>query len=841
MANLILGRPCTCAALAAFCMLPALAGPSAKGGAGAISETGFDFSMTETAQHLPAGYFEKHVRDKDQHALWVAAYRQLQSELAPKRPLSDEELFRDHVDLSFPGLEATRRAFEGGDVAGARREFAAFLSRRFPQQSPVAQDPDALTGWQRKVVGWCEGFLTGKIGPLASSGEFYTLAPGERFSYATLDPVGLNNYDWNQLVVWTQPVGRYIEGYAATGEQAYLSEAERIVDDWYDEYAGQGLANQRLLTFDGEGRFRQGNLGHAAIEFTPWEHWALAQGRLSRLLELAPHIDQTSDPERLAIRMTKIAVEDLSLLALRLPHYWVNFASYIGNDTCRQVVPFAFLERAQEWFALGYEAQTRSYAADSFPDGSTNDFSESYQLAYLRCYQQTRAILDAHAEHDRFPVDRDAFARERENSFEWRLYTSMPDLSPHTFNDCPRSRGPQETADILRQLDWCGRDDLRWLATERREGTPPEHTSYPFRTHDPSWAGIYAMRSDWGPDAVYLAVDFGPFAFNDAHGHADYSSFNLFAYGSDLIVDPACGIYGQPVHRLVDKAPQTHNAIMIDGVGQEVASTPGRPSVFEEPIHSWVTNSVFDAAWGRYDFPGGRGHSRIVWSAKPDYFLIVDTLHGDGVHQVRQNFTLAPFLTPAVEDNAARTAEADSANILILPADARPAPEIVKGRTEPMHEGWVMWEDRKERTPTPAVVYDWEAEFPASVETVLYPTPGGTTADVEVTRTRSAPDSGAVLVTVTTPRGQDQFVITRSVGRHEFPDAGIGFEGRMAMVRRVDGEVTAVGLLGAAYLALPEATVLAAEPADASIAVADGEWIVGDGAGTITVTGRGER
>ena len=34
----------------------------------------FDFSTTEAAKHLPAGYFEKHVRDGEAYAGWVQAY-----------------------------------------------------------------------------------------------------------------------------------------------------------------------------------------------------------------------------------------------------------------------------------------------------------------------------------------------------------------------------------------------------------------------------------------------------------------------------------------------------------------------------------------------------------------------------------------------------------------------------------------------------------------------------------------------------------------------------------------------------------------------------------------------
>ena len=794
----------------------------------------FDFSTTHAAKHLPGDYFEEQVRKKEQYVRWMTAQRELLAQLAPARPLSDEELFRDQVDLGFPGLEATRVALEKGDTASARKAFLAFFMERFAQQEPNMSAVEEPTGWTRKVTGWCEDYLAGRIGPLRSSKVYYTLASGQTFDFRTFDPVGMNNYDWNEINVWRVPVQFYILGYEMTGRTEYLSEGVRIANSWYDTYAGQGRANSRGLSFDAKGTFRQGNIGHAAIEFTSWEHWAVAQGRLRRMLELAPYVSRTDEPEELAIRTAKMAAEDLELLALRLPHYWGNFASYIGHDMCGLAVPFAFFKKAPAWFQLGLEAITRSYAADSFPDGATNDFSTSYVLAYLTPYAKVRGIVEKYGEQDRFTLDKEAFASEREKSFEWLLYTSMPDLSPATFNDSWRPRGIGDAAGLLRQLDWCGRDDFRWLATERKEGTPPRYASYPFRTHAPSWAGIYAMRSDWGPDAVYLAVDFGPYSFNDSHGHADYGSVNLFAYGNDLVIDPACQVYGHPLHEKIDKAPQTHNAVMIDGVGQHVGSTSGRPQVFEEPIRTWVTNAVFDAAWGTYEFPGGPAHSRLVWFVKPHYCLIVDTLVGKGKHKVRQNFTLAPFLKPASEGNAARTSEPDRANVLILPTDSRPAPVIVKGRTEPMYGGWACWGG--DRIPSPAVVYAFEAEFPAGTETILYPTPPGVTATVAVTRETAEGGTGAALVTVETPAGTDRFVVARGEGRHTFPGESISFEGRVAFARCVAGRAISIGMVGGRSLRVAGLEITAEAPTDASLQFSDGRWGVGDGKGAIRLS-----
>ena len=793
----------------------------------------FDFSKTVAAKHLPPGYYEKYVQTKD-YDRWVAAYRDLQPKLAPKRPITDQELFRRFIDLSLPGLEECAKLFADDDVAGARKAFASYFINRFAQREPARRDISSVTGWKRKVINWCEGYLVGRIGPLRSSKNFYTLLPGEKFDYRNIDPVGLNNYDWHQLATWEQPVAHYLDSYAVCGKEEYLNEAVRIINDWYDGFAGQGRANIDLLNFDEDGRFRQGNLGHAAIEFTPWTHFAPSEGRPRVFQKLMPFIAKFSDPEELAIRLTKIAIEDLSLMEQRLPHYWGNFANIIGNDTCRLSIRFGFLKNAPHWFQLGYKTATRNYTTDSFADGSMKDLTESYLHSYLVQYLKAGKLIDEFEDRERFPLDKEAFARERMKTFEWLLYTSMPDLSAPTFNDTFRPRGvtKDSVTEPLRQLDWCGRPDLRWLATERAEGTPPKHNSYPFQTHDPSWAGIYVMRSGWGAQAVYLAVDFGP--YGGAHGHPDYGSMNIFAYGSDLIVDPACGIYGQPIHLKVDKAPQTHNAIMVDGVGQVHGRTTHRPNWFEEPIHSWVTNEVFDAAWGSYVFPNGQKHERTIWYAKPEYFMVIDTLPGEGAHKVRQNFTLAPFLNPKIEGNAARTQEQERANILIMPADERPAPEVIKGNTEPMYEGWVMWDDAGKRVPAPAVVYNFESKFPAGLETILFPTPAGAQSDIKVTRKVSG-GGKAVLLKIVSGEATDLFVIARGPGPHSFSERGIVFDGRVAAIRSVKGVVKSAGMLGGTKLQFNDLVVSADSPTDASMRFTNGKWIVGDGKSKISI------
>jgi hypothetical protein len=781
----------------------------------------FDWYQTQASQRLPTNYWDAAIDNQAGYTNWMLVQGELECALASNTPLTDTALFDQHIDLDYPGLEATRTAFNGGSLAAARSNFTAFILNRFPQQTPSGSGSN---------VPRSENYLAGVLGPLTSSQVNYTMGPGELFDWSTFDPRGLNNYDFTAFNFWQLPIRHYLEDFASTGNTQYIGEAEFLVNGWYDAYAGQALPNVHLLSFEEGGLFRQGTLGAGAIEMTPWEHFAVAEGRLKVAVNnLLPYLSHTADPEELGMRLTMIAVEDLGLIAYRLPHYAGNFASIIGVDTYKWAVPFGFLEESTNWFNLAYGIAFTNYLTDSFPDGSTIDLSEAYLDSYLTTYYKAQTVVDEYGEQARFPLDAAAFSNEIEKTFEWLLYTSAPDLSPPTFNDCNR-RPWWGIADVvvppLEQLDWLGRDDLRWLATLRTEGTPPLHASFPFETHAESWAGVYAMRNNWSNDAVYLAVDFGP--FGSAHGHPDYGSINMKAYGYDLIIDPAAGNYGQPEYNLIDTAPQTHNTIMIDGAGQWLGPTSSRPAWFSQPITTWVTNPIFDAAWGTYQFFSGLNHRRIVWFARPGYYLVVDSLPDSGVHEVRQSFQMPPHYNPVPEGNAARTHDPSRANLLVLPADNRPAPQIITGQTSPLHVGWATWSSQTARTPVPAIVYTHNATFPYGMETILFPTRQGDAANVTVNRETAQEGDTGVLVDVTAGTERDRFAVAHVPGLYTFPGAGITFEGTMAMIHEEADLITSIGLLGAEYLAVSYLTITSATPVDVELELIDGEWSVGE-------------
>jgi hypothetical protein len=83
----------------------------------------------------------------------------------------------------------------------------------------------------------------------------------------------------------------------------------------------------------------------------------------------------------------------------------------------------------------------------------------------------------------------------------------------------------------------------------------------------------HAMLRTNGPGKLTAAMTFGP--YGGFHGHYDKNSFVFFGHGEELAVDPgraASQAYRLPIHRDWYKATAGHNAILVDGKGQNAAN-----------------------------------------------------------------------------------------------------------------------------------------------------------------------------------------------------------------------------------------------------------------------------
>jgi len=320
------------------------------------------------------------------------------------------------------------------------------------------------------------------------------------------------------------------------------------------------------------------------------------------------------------------------------------------------------------------------------------------------------------------------FIEIREKMIEYLAYVTWPD-------ELARRRKRARSVPHLP-----GRGDLDYIQSGGTEGTRPEYASYPMRSGDPCYAGTYFMRSGWSSEAVVLRVRFGPIQYKySQHGLGDVGDIGVWGHGMLLLPHlyhhPRTGEFAVYGDRSFQGDGRSENTISVDGVGQSRANRVSRTA---RPLDNpWVTTPVFDYVRGSYQFDRKRVVAKHAWAilfVKPDYFVIIDRVDGDdNTHHYRMKYQLHHELMAVADGTQVIGIKDGQPRIVVAPVRRDIELSIIEGQREPYYEGWRLHApDRAELAP--ALIYEWEEQSPARVETVIWPVEPGKPADLNVSR-----------------------------------------------------------------------------------------------------------
>ena len=150
---------------------------------------------------------------------------------------------------------------------------------------------------------------------------------------------------------------------------------------------------------------------------------------------------------------------------------------------------------------------------------------------------------------------------------------------------------------------------------------------------------------------------------------------------------------------------------------------------------------------------------RAIMFVKPDYFVIIDRIDGDGKpHEYRMKYQLHHDLTAEADGVKVLGSKAGTPRVVVVPSRDDLKLSIVKGQKEPYYEGWHLYAPDK-AAPAPALIYQWREKTPAQVETLIWPVAPGVSASIELTR--QVADG---VVTLTVRRGKCVDVISCGPG-----------------------------------------------------------------------------
>lgn len=177
------------------------------------------------------------------------------------------------------------------------------------------------------------------------------------------------------------------------------------------------------------------------------------------------------------------------------------------------------------------------------------------------------------------------------------------------------------------------------------EHRAPQNMSYPE-------GGYYLLGDRWGqPDEIRCVVDCGGLGYPSiaAHGHADALSFQLFAGGLPIFVDPGTYAYqSDPIWRNYFRSTRGHNTLSIGGVNQSVIG-----GKFMWLTHANAHCEGYSSSPEQQSFEGWHDgfmrlksgvihRRRITHSAEQKTFTFEDRIESSNPQQVELNFHLHP-------------------------------------------------------------------------------------------------------------------------------------------------------------------------------------------------------
>jgi hypothetical protein len=373
---------------------------------------------------------------------------------------------------------------------------------------------------------------------------------------------------------------------------------------------------------------------------------------------------------------------------------------------------------AKVWREHGIERLYRQLQTDVYPDGLEIELALGYNNWVLRNFGEVIELAKLNGLTAELPAD---WLQRMEQMYNYQAYACMPNGRVAGLNDS----GDASPATLLKT--GCGyfprRDDWLWLATGGKEGKQPDRTSVAF-----PYSGHYVMRSGWDRDTRWLLFDAGP--FGSGHQHEDKLHLIAYAYGRPLLVDAGNYMYDRSRWRRYVLSTRGHNTIRVNGEDQNRRADRAAwvlPEPFQPLDNLWATQDTFDFVVGRYTSGYGPKraiqvtHTRAVIFVKPDYWVVVDTLHplDDKEYSYESLFHLNADTAEVDPESAAMvTRDVKEANLVVWPvAAAKLDVAVVKGIKEEPVQGWANGPWR----PVPTAVMTGKGAGTFRMATVLYP------------------------------------------------------------------------------------------------------------------------
>lgn len=633
--------------------------------------------------------------------------------------LVPREEFLHRLDLTRPELAAVREALDAGERDRAEREFIAYWRSR-PLHSPLLTDWESLKRDPDYKHATSEAALAGHL--------------SDGYSVYDAPPTGLDWYGCPLSCVTRMPLlSAPRRSYHHTRDPRYL----RFMVDHILGYS----AAYPMDEFVGKSS-DTGWVSHTTVA-KPW-YWCMLPQRFMELSETLPLIRTSPD----------VTDEELLTILHRLyqecGYQEIEIQKWVDrrhNGGCAMIKGLAMaatllqdFKQAQRWLDFCGELTAQYINASFYPDGMCIELTTAYSLSVSKQMQSMAGALQ----------DRPAIIALKPRVAE--MITCLAGLSDPggrlpSFGDL--YAGSLAGGIDPGALAWV---DLPWVnaALGKSAEPKPPFTVWP-RPGQEQWCGYYTMRSDWTPQARYMAIDCGP--WGTTHRHGDRLSFVVNALGARFIIDPSSTRYASNtpdsfISRQVSGF--LHNTITVDGVDEFMGEIPIESKA--PPDNRWEHGEHHSMLVGDYSFAPlkpVRWERRMLFVDRR-YWLLQDALTGEQPEaDIEQNFQFEADIQVEFMDNVTIATAPNGAMLALVPLESGLTPTLTIGDTQPHVSYWpngkpntvLSSEDGRDHVhgrgwtgrssdkliPAPAVTYTGRLALPSAITVAIVPLEAGQT------------------------------------------------------------------------------------------------------------------
>ena len=642
--------------------------------------------------------------------------------------LTDRAFFLECLDESIDGLQDVISLARNGDLAAAKKSFAAYIRDNLRYDSffsipyEVGENafllPDETE--QQAADRICRNLL---------------ISCGTAMQYGdTVD--WFANPTYNGYQEWTWQLSRHWEFktlahiYRLTGNEKYAEAFARLFKSW----VRQAVRPESDVS------------GHCTLCWRTIE-CGLRMGA-SWPYALHAFAKSPAFTDELLVDWYKSVYEHAE--RLQHNHMTGNWLIMEMNGLFYTGVLYPVFKKSREWQSFALELLRQEIDAQVYPDGFQFELSTNYHMVVINNYFRVAQLCDAYGVT--FPP---YFRQKMEEMLTVYVKLIMPDGHVPDLND--GSSGPAKRFIGALAGMFPDNETFRWVLTDGKEGHAPAET-----TNVLPYSGMITMRSGWGCDDVYGFFESAP--FGAGHQHEDKLNFLLYACGRYLLPEAGIFAYDDSEMRKYVLSTRGHNTVRVNGMDQNRRRTFcwGKEDIVKRS--DLVTNVTedFDYAAGTYDEGYGPEQDRSVThkrsvlflkapeDGKP-FFIITDRLlapaDADNVYSVQWR----------INDEDVRLAgpmHLCSQHLHLL-ASGTPETmwtELVCGRTLPEWEGWYTQHiGQRDWKPQPTAKFCVRGASKRLV-TVIYPDENGKCPFIGV---RAADDINETVFTLLTADGRE--------------------------------------------------------------------------------------